>query len=139
MDKKIRWMKYYVVPAFEGEYDDEIKAVYRRRAKMSETTNHVQCVILEHRNATIQTVMIETEVTYGSVQKVIHEEMYMMKESALGSTLADPFPKTNTVRTFEAGVNPFLEQDKNIFFFFAHLVSVDEAPRFLSIQKVKGA
>lgn len=99
------------------------------------TVKKVENFILEDRRVTIQMIMRETGLSYGSVCKIIHEELHMSKVSARWvPRLLTPLQK-QTRHDLSREMLTLLEQDEEDF--FSRLVTMDECWIYLYDPETK--
>ena len=99
------------------------------------TMKKVEDLILEDRRVTIHVIMHETGLSYGSVWKVIHDELHMSKVSARWvPRLLTPLQR-QTRRDLSRQMLTLLEQDEEDF--FGRLVTMDESWIYLYDPETK--
>ncbi|KAJ7332328.1 hypothetical protein JRQ81_014508 [Phrynocephalus forsythii] len=89
----------------------------------------VEAVILDDRRSTMERVMAETGLSYGTAWRIIHEELHMNKVSARWAPrLLTPLQK-QTRHDFSQQNLTLLEWNEDSF--FARLVTMDECSVYL--------
>lgn len=95
----------------------------------------VEAVILDDRRSTMERVMAETGLSYGSAWRIIHEELHMNKVSARWvPRLLTPLQK-QTRHDFSQQNLTLLERNEDDF--FARLVTMDECWVYLYDPETK--
>ena len=95
----------------------------------------VEAVILDDRRSTMERVMAETGLSYGSAWRIIHEELHMNKVSARWvPRLLTPLQK-QTRHDFSQQNLTLLERNEDDF--FARLVTMDEGWVYLYDPETK--
>ncbi|KAJ7324457.1 hypothetical protein JRQ81_017477 [Phrynocephalus forsythii] len=86
--------------------------------------NKVEAVILNDRRSTMERVMAETGLSYGTVWRIIHKELHMNKVSACWvPCLLTPLEK-QTCHDFSQQNLTLLERNEDKF--FARLITMDK-------------
>ena len=99
------------------------------------TVKKVEDLILADRRVTIQTIMRETGLSFGSVQKIIHEELHMTKVSARWvPRLLTPLQR-KTRHDLSMQNLTLLDEDEESF--FGRLVTMDECWVYLYDPETK--
>ncbi|XP_076069212.1 histone-lysine N-methyltransferase SETMAR-like [Oratosquilla oratoria] len=99
------------------------------------TVNKVEDLILEDRRVTIHVIKHEPGLSYGSVWKIIHDELYMSKVSARWvPRLLTPLQR-QTRRDLSRQMLTLLEQDEEDF--FGRLVTMDKSWIYLNDLETK--
>lgn len=100
-----------------------------------DTVKKVEALVLEDRRITIEVVMNEVGLSYGSVWKIIHDQLHMSKVSARWvPRLLTPFQK-QTRHELSQQMLTLLEQDEEDF--FARLITMDECWVYLYDPETK--
>ncbi|XP_076044837.1 histone-lysine N-methyltransferase SETMAR-like [Oratosquilla oratoria] len=99
------------------------------------TVKKVEYLILEDRRITIHVIMHETGLSYGSVWKIIHNELHMSKVSARWvPRLMAPLQRETRLELSRQMLT-LLKQDEEDF--FGRLVTMDESWIYLHDPKTK--
>ncbi|KAJ7316258.1 hypothetical protein JRQ81_002420, partial [Phrynocephalus forsythii] len=86
----------------------------------------VEAVILDKRRSTMERVIVETGLSYGSVWRIIHEELHMIKVCAFWVPCSLTALQKQTRHDFSQQNLTLLELQKNEDNFFARFITMDE-------------
>ncbi|XP_076029840.1 protein GVQW3-like [Oratosquilla oratoria] len=132
-DTVVRWKRNFQTGHMS--LTDESRTGRSSLTDSAATVKKVKDLILEDRGVTIHVIMHETGLSYGSVWKIIHDELHMSKVSARWvPRLLTPLQR-QTRRDLSRQMLTLLEQDEEDF--FVRLATMDESWIYLYYPETK--